>query len=239
MKALRLLAGLLIGAAIVAVAFWNAWLMPPESLARRVGLLTTLYPASTKGAVIEAIPCAPLPRLRFYVVCTEDCQGVWRIFAVKGLATIQLANLTRIPPESVLATRRRINEVIRSERVIMDDEKARQMVEFYLRVDGLAPERLLSEADRLAVDQTRAEGEEALKALAATLAEGDTAARIPIDRDDTGIIAAVLYWDTSRRGWPVLEMQFRLGGFGEVRDLRVRRLSTSETEEEGEGEGGG
>ena len=237
MKALRLLGGLLIGAAIVAVAFWNGWIMPPESLARRVGLWTTLYPASTRGAAIEPIPCAPLPRLRFYVVCTDDCRGVWRIFAVQGLQTIQLANLARIPPESVQATRRRINELVRGERVLVDEEQARQMVVFYLRLDGLAPERLLTEADRLAVDQTRAEGEEALKALADTLSAGDAAARIPIDREERGMASTILYWDTSHRGWPVLEMHFRLGGFGEVRDLKVRQLSTSETDEDEEAGG--
>ena len=234
MKAVRLLAGLLLGGLLVGVAWYAGWVMPPEPLARRVGVWATLYPLSTKRAAVEPIPCEPLRRIRFYVVCTEGCDGVWRIFAMKGLRTIQLANLARIPPEGVTATRRRINDIVRAERVIVDDDQARLMVEFYLRLDGLATGRLLTEADRLAVEETRTEGEEALKALADTIAEGDALARIPIERGEAGIHSTLLYWDTSRRGWPVLEIAFRLGGFGEVRDLRVRQLSISEVEEEAE-----
>lgn len=234
MRLIRLLAGLLLGALFVGGSWYAGWVTPPESVARRVGLWAMLYPASTDGAAIEPIPCAPLRRLRFYVVCTDGCEGVWRIFAMKGLRTFPLVNFLRTPPESVPATRRRINDLVTRERTSVTDDQARQMVEFYLLLDGLTSARLLTEADRLAVEETRPEGEEALKALADTIALGDASARIPIDRDDRGIVSTLLYWDTSRRGWPVLEMRFRLGGYGEVRDLKVRQLSTSEAEEEAE-----
>jgi len=228
----RLLAGLLLGGMLVGIAWFAGWITPPESLARRVALWATLYPASTAGGVIEPIPCEPLPRVRFYVVCTEECEGVWRIAAVKGLRTIQLANLARTPPESVPVTRRRINTIVRGERVLVTDDQARRMVEFYLRLEGLAPARLLDEADRGAVEETRTEGEEALQALAARIAEGDPLERIPIERDGGGLRSTLLYWDTARRGWPVVEMSFRMGGFGDVLDVRVRQLSSSEDEEE-------
>ena len=232
MRIARLLAGLLLGGMLVGIAWFTGWITAPESLARRVALWATLYPASTAGGVIEPIPCEPLPRVRFYVVCTEECEGVWRIAAVKGLRTIQLANLARTPPESVPVTRRRINTIVRGERVLVTDDQARRMVEFYLRLEGLAPARLLDEADRGAVEETRTEGEEALQALAARIAEGDPLERIPIERDGGGLRSTLLYWDTARRGWPVVEMSFRMGGFGDVLDVRVRQLSSSEDEEE-------
>jgi hypothetical protein len=231
MRWLRLLTGILLGAMLIACFWFRGWLTPPESLQRRVALWTTLYPLPTEGAAIELIPCEPLPRVRFYTLCTEDCEGVWRIVAVKGLQTLQLANLARIPPESVSATRRRINDVVQAERIRPDEDQMRQLIVFYLRLEGLAPELLLDEADRLAVEETREQGGDAMSDLAERVAAGDPLARIPVERTEEGMEARLLYWDTNRAGWPVLELRFRLAANGEVRDVKVRRLSTSPVEE--------
>ena len=231
MRWLRLLTGILLGAMLVACFWFTGWLTPPESLQRRVALWATLYPLPIEGAAIDLIPCEPLPRVRFYTLCTEHCEGVWRIVAVKGLRTLQLANPARIPPESVTATRRRINEVVRAERIRPDEDATRQLIIFYLRLDGLAPELLLDEADRLAVEETREQGGDALRDLAERVAAGDPPARIPVERTDEGMESRLLYWDTNRAGWPVLELRFRLAADGEVRDVKVRRLSTSPVEE--------
>ncbi|HET8947571.1 MAG TPA: hypothetical protein VFQ07_11370 [Candidatus Polarisedimenticolia bacterium] len=234
MRWVRLLTGILLGAMLLGCFWFAGWLTPPESLQRRVALWAALYPLPTTGADVELVPCEPLPRVRFYILCTENCEGVWRIVAVKGLEVMPLANPARIPPESVTATRRRINEVVRAERIRPDDDQARRLVVFYLRLEGLAPARLLDEADRLAVEETRPQGEEALHDLADRIAEGDPLARIPIDRTDTGMDVNLLYWDTGRAGWPVLELRFRLAANGEVREVKARRLSQSPAEEPSE-----
>jgi hypothetical protein len=232
MRWVRLFTGILLGGMLLALFWFEGWLTPPESLQRRVALWATLYPLPTEGADIDLIPCEPLPRVRFYVLCTENCDGIWRIVAMKGLQLIPLANPARIPPESVLATRKRINEVVGGERIRPDDDEARRLIVFYLRLEGLAPGRLLDEADRLAVEETRPQGEDALHDLADRIAEGDPLARIPIERTAEGMDVKVFYWETSRAGWPVLELRFRLAANGEVREVRARRLSTSPVENE-------
>jgi hypothetical protein len=229
---LRLASGILLGAMLVGCFWFAGWLTPPETLQRRAAVWTTLYPLPTAGAEVDLIPCEPLRRVRFYVICTEGCDGVWRIVAVKGLQTTQLANLARTPPESVTATRRRFNEVIGAERVRPDDDGMRRMVAFYLRLEGLDPALLLGETDRLSVEETRPKGEEALRDLAEAIAEGNPLERIPIERTAAGAEATVLYWETARSGWPVLEMRFKLAANGEVREVRVRVLSSSAVEEE-------
>jgi hypothetical protein len=230
MRWVRLFSGIVLGGMLLGCFWFAGWLTPPESLQRRAALWATLYPEPTEGAAIDLIPCEPLSRVRFYVLCTEDCEGVWRIVAVKGLQVIPLANPARIPAESVTASRRRINEVVRAERIRPDDDEARRLIVFYLRLEGLAPARLLDEGDRLAVEQTREQGEEALHDLADRIAEGDSLARIPVERTAEGMDVNLLYWDTGRAGWPVLELRFRLAADGEVREVRVRRLSTSPVE---------
>jgi hypothetical protein len=227
---IRLFTGVLLGSMLLACFWFMGWLTPPEALQRRVALWATLYPLPTEGAAIELIPCEPLPRVRFYTLCTENCDGVWRIVAVKGLQTVQLANMARIPSESLLETRRRINEVVRAERIRPDEDAMRRLIVFYLRVEGLLPDLLLDEADRLAVEETRPQGSDAMRDLAERVAAGDPLARIPVERTEEGMDAHLFYWDTNRTGWPVLELRFKLAADGEVRDVRVRRLSVSPVE---------
>ena len=237
MRWIRLVFGVVLGAMLVGCFWFAGWLTPPESLQRRAALWATLYPLPAAAAEIDVIPCAPLKRVRFYVICTEGCDGIWRIVAVQGLETTQIANLARTPPESVTATRRRINEVVRAERLRPDDDEARGLIDFYLRLEGLAPARLLDEADRLAVEETRSQGEEALHDLADAIAAGNPLARIPIDRTAEGMESTLLYWHTARAGWPVLEMRFRLAADGEIREVRVRSLSSSPVEHDEAGDG--
>src|SRR5262249_36512073 len=157
---------------------------------------------------------------------------IWRIVAVEGLQVIPIANLARIPPESVMATRRRINEVVGEARLRPDEEQTRRLIVFYLKLEGLTPARLLDEADRLAVEETREQGDQSLPHLAARLAEGGPLARIPVERTAEGMDVHLLYWETSRGGWPVLDTRFRLPADGEVRELPPRRLSTSPSVEQ-------
>jgi len=96
LKWFRLAAGILLGAMLVGCFWFAGWLAPPEALQRWAAAWTTLYPLPTGGAQVDLIPCEPLRRVRFYVICTEGCDGVWRIVAVKGLQTTQLANLARM-----------------------------------------------------------------------------------------------------------------------------------------------
>jgi hypothetical protein len=234
---IRLVFGIVLGAMLLGCFWFAGWITPPESLQRRAALWATLYPPPEEPAEIDPIPCAPLTRARFYVICTEGCDGIWRIVAVHGLETTQIANLARTPPESVIATRRRINEVVRAERLRPDDDEARALIDLYLRLEGLVPARLLDEADRLAVEETRPKGEEALHDLADAIAEGNPLARIPIERTAEGMESTLLYWHTARAGWPVLEMRFNLAANGEVREVRVRSLSSSPVEKEDAGEG--
>src|SRR5262249_21646035 len=58
---------------------------PPESVSRRLALLSSLYPESSRGAEVERIPCRPLRHLRLYVVCTGGCEETWVIVGVRGL----------------------------------------------------------------------------------------------------------------------------------------------------------
>jgi hypothetical protein len=217
--------GVLLGAVLVGSAWFGGWVEPPEALARRVAAWAGVYPGPVGEAEVERIDCPPLERVRLYVVCTRGCEDVWRIILVKGLQATLLANLGRIPAEDLATTRRRINAAVGREALRLDPEGARAMVGCYLRLEGLEPGLVLPEGGLEAVEAARAEGEEAMRAYAISLADEGAVARIPIASTAEGFESAMLYWDTFREGHPVLRLRVRLARDGQVREMSAEPLT--------------
>jgi hypothetical protein len=231
MKPARLLLGLGIGLLLLAGAWSGGWVPPPESLQRRIAAFEAVYPGPVREATVIPIPCPLLKRLRFYQVCTADCREVSRLVAVKGLRSWLLVNLSRIPSEALSVTRGRINHVVGREGLHLDDDGVRRMSEFYLKLDGLFPQLVVSPGEAEQIDATRDQGDEALGNLMDRIA-GDPDApggngagrggleRIAVTRRSDGFEAAMLYWDTSRAGSPLMRLRLRMAPDGQVRDLR-------------------
>jgi len=222
MRILRLVAGALLGVVAVALLWGLGIVQPPESVSRRIAVFAAAYPGHVAAAEAERISCPPLARLRFYVVCTEGCEGVWRIVGVRGLDAENLANLNRLPPESSDEVRLRTNEAIARERLRLDAEGARQMIGCYLRLEGLRPELLLREADREAVERARASGEEAMASVAEALDDPEALARVAVAPAADGFAARACYWDTEREGRPVLDLAWTLARDGRILAFEAR-----------------
>ncbi len=221
MRWLALLAGALL-AIVAVVILWDTGVVdPPESVTRTIAALSALYPQSTRNADIDRIPCPPLRRLRLYVVCTSGCEDTWVIVGVRGLRPDNLANPGRIPPQPVEESRKRIAAAVAAEGLSLDRQGARDMIGCYLRLEGLLPELVLAPADLVALEAARGNDDE-MKRLAEGLDAPDALSRIDPEETGDGFRAHLYYWNTSRPGRPVLEMDFGLEKNGVVRSLDAR-----------------
>jgi hypothetical protein len=221
----RLIAGLFLGLCLV-LAVWAARVVPPpESVARRVAAWSAVYPGPVGEAEVDPIACAPLPRVRIYLVCTDDCRGVRRLVAVRGLVATPLANLNRTPPEDLKVTRGRINAVITGERLRLDAEGAREMIGCYMRIEGLDPALVLSEGGLEDVTAARATGDAAMRRLEESFDDPRPLARVVIEERPGGYQAVFLYWDTSRAGEPVLRLTIDMSDAGELRAMRAVQVA--------------
>ncbi len=215
MRLARVLLGAALGAFVLLILWITGTVDPPEAIARRLAAIAAVYPGPVGRAEVERIPCAPLRRLRLYVVCTAGCGEVWRLVAVRGLRAENLQNLNRIPAEPPEEARARVNEAIRRERLRPDVDAARELIGCYMLLDGMHPELVLLPADREAVERARG-NESALAALADSLDEAAALSRIEVQKTVEGFASRFLYWDTTASGRPVLELDWRLGPDGSI-----------------------
>jgi hypothetical protein len=222
-KTTRILIGLAMGILVLGLLWFGGILTPPETLSRAVAVLSAVYPGPMGEAQIERIPCPPLAKLRFYVVCTRDCEEIWRIVAVKGLQPQVLTDLARIPPEPEGLARRRLNTAVGREALRLDDEGVREMIGCHLRLDGRYPELILPEGGLQDVESARPD-EDAMRRLAARLDQPGALSRIRVQEVPTGFDSRFLYWDTFDSRRPVLEIWFQLARDGQLRQVRVRTV---------------
>jgi len=218
---IAVLAGALLALLAVVILWGSGLVEPPERVTWTIAALSALYPQSIRNAGIDRIPCPPLRRLRLYVVCTSGCEDTWVIVGVRGLRPDNLANPGRIPPQPVEESRRRIAEAVAAEGLSLDRQGAREMIGCYLRIEGLPPELVLSPADLVALEAVRG-NEDEMRRLAEGLDAPDALSRIDPEETGDGFQAHLFYWDTTRPGRPVLEMDFTLGKNGVVRSLDAR-----------------
>ncbi len=222
MRVLRVTSGALLAVLVLLLLWAGRLLEPPEAVSRLSAIISAVYPGPTGAAVAERITCPPLRRLRLYAVCTEGCEGVWRIVGVRGLQATNLQNLNRLPPEAPEDVRRGFNAWIAREGLRLDAQGARQMIGCYMRLDALPPELILREADAVAVERARASGEEAMAALAESLDEPGALDRVAIEEGRDAFTARFLYWSTAEAGRPVLETVWRLARDGRLLSVEIR-----------------
>lgn len=221
----RLFAGLVLGLCLVLAAWATGLVLPPEAVARRIAAWSAVYPGPVGEAEVDPIACAPLARVRIYLVCTADCSGVRRLVAVRGLVVTPLANLNRTPPEDLKVTRGRINAVITGERLRLDLDGAREMIGCYMRIEGLDPALVLSEGGLEDVTAARAAGDEAMRRLEDGFDDVQALERVRIEERPGGYQAVFLYWDTSRAGEPVLRLTIDMSDAGELRAMRAVQVA--------------
>ena len=222
MRIVRIGSGALLGL-LALLLLWAAGVVePPEGLSRRLAVLSAVYPEKGDDAVAERIPCPPLRHLRLYVVCTEGCEGIWRIVGVRGLVTTNIQNLIQPPAESSLEARFRANAAIAREHLRLDARGAQEMVGCYLRLSGLSPELVLGEADAALVERSRGQGEEAMAAIAASFDDPDAAPRIRLRQMAEGYAATLLYWDRWRPGEPIERLEYLLARDGRLLSAAAR-----------------
>jgi hypothetical protein len=206
-------------ALLAVVLLWGTGLAaPPEELTRKIAAVSAIFPGSIRGAEVEQIPCPPLRRLRFYVVCTEECAGTWVIVGVRGLLPDNLSNPGRVPAQPLEEPRRRINEAIAAEGLRLDVDGAREMIGCYLRLEGLFPDLVLTPAALVALESTGGDEEE-MRRVAQSLDAPDALMRIDPEKTLDGFRARLLYWNTSILGRPVLDLEFNLNEDGVLRSL--------------------
>jgi hypothetical protein len=217
----RLIAGLFLGLCLVLTVWATGLVLPPESVARRIAAWSAVYPGPVGEAEIDPMACAPLPRVRIYLVCTGDCREVRRLVAVRGLVATLLANLNRTPAEDLKVTRGRINAVIAGEHLRLDVEGARAMIGCYMRIEGLDPALVLSDGGLEDVKTARAAGDEAMRRLEETFDEEHPLDRVRIEARPGGFQAVFLYWDAERAAAPVLRLTIDMSVAGELRAMRA------------------
>jgi len=210
------------------VVLWAFGLAPvPEGISRRLAAFEAVFPGRWTRAEVERVPCPPLRRLRLYVVCTDGCDGIWKVVGVRGFRTLPLINLNRMPPESAEDVRRRFNREVAKEALRLDPGEAVDMIGCYLGLAGLHPELVLTDAALAAVETAR-EGprpEDAMKSVAEGLDGPDALSRLTVEETAQGFESSFRYWDTASAGRPVLEMDYRLGRNGVLLGVRVRERS--------------
>ncbi|MBI4168647.1 MAG: hypothetical protein HY510_01770 [Acidobacteria bacterium] len=213
-----------LAALLLLLAFWGGGiLLPPERLTRGIAALYAVFPGPVTEAEVARIPCAPLRRLRLYVVCTEGCGGVWRIVGVRGLRAVSLVNLGRSPAEPDDVVRRRLDEALAEEGLRLEIAGAREMIGCYLEIAGLRPDLILTDTDFQTLENARGD-EVALEALAMSLEDPEALARILLREDGDGFNARFLYWNTARPGRPVLEVEIRIATDGRLRAVLAREV---------------
>jgi len=229
-RLLRVAAGAGI-AAFGLVVLWAIGLAPvPEGVTRRLAAFEAVFPGRWTGAEVERIACPPLSGLRLYVVCTDGCDGIWKVIGVRGFRTLALVNLNRMPPEPTEEVRRRFNREIAKEALRLDPGGAVDMIGCYLELAGLHPELVLTDAALAAVETARTgpRPEEAMRSLADGLDEPDALSRLTVTETPQGFESTFLYWDTASVGRPVLQMDYRLGRNGVLLGVRVREWSPTD-----------
>lgn len=221
MRIRGILGGLLLGVGILALAWGTGLADPPEPVTRGIATFTAVFPEPMRAAMVERIPCPPLPRLRLYVVCTRGCEGTWKVIGTRGLRATTLANYGRLPKEPIDDRRRAIAAAVSRERLRLDERTARQMIGCYLLLEGLRPDLILT-GDHL--DRLRRTGgdEEAMRRLAESLEDPQAASRLAIRREDNGYASRFFYWRTAEPGRPVVELEIRLWEDGALRSLEAR-----------------
>jgi len=226
-RILRVLLGA--GLALLLLAgLWYAGLVdPPEGLRRRIVGFATVYPGPTGRAVVAGIPCPVLRRSALYVVCTENCEGIWRIVAIRGLHVEALSDLHSVPPEPRSETRRRFNRLVMEEGLRLDAGGARELVGCLLRLDGMDPAYLLEDKDVETIDAAR-DNAPALQSLAETIKAQDGLERVEVSQAGDGFEARVLYWNLDRTWWPVQEIRFGLARDGRILWLKRRELPVTD-----------
>jgi hypothetical protein len=211
-------------ALLVLVGLSGVGVLPaPEGLTRWIAALYAVFPGPVGKAEVARIPCAPLRRLRLYVVCLGGCEEVWRIVGVRGLRATALVSLNRVPAEPVESVRERLNEAIGKERLRLDDAGALEMLGCYLGIAGMRPDLILMEREFQDVQDARGD-EVALAALAARLEDPEALSRVTVRQDGDGFSARLVYWDTARIGRPILEIDIRLAADGRLREVASRQV---------------
>lgn len=224
MRALRLAAG---GGLVILglVLLWGLGIVqPPEGITRRLAAFQAVFPGRWTDAEVERIPCPPLLRLRLYVVCTEGCDGTWKVVGTRGLVVAPIVNLNRLPLEPAEETRRRLNREVAREALRLDAGGAAEMIGCYLRLEGLHPELILTDAALAAVDLARSDPrpEEAMLGIASSLDDPEALSRLHVAETPGGFESSFDYWDTGSAGRPVLRMEYRLRRDGALLDVRTR-----------------
>ena len=215
MSLIRVLFGAVLGLLLLGILWFGAILQPPESLSRRAAAWVAIFPADGGQAIIERIPCPVLRKLRFYVVCTNDCESIWRIVGVRGLQPRILADLARIPSERPGVARRRINAAVAREKLTLDREEAREMIGCYMRLDGLEPALILPAGGRATVEAVRG-SEDAMLDLARDLGHPEALSRLHIRASAGGFDTRFEYWDTTHSGQPVVQIDVRIARDGQM-----------------------
>lgn len=215
-----MLVGALAGAALLVLAWGAGWVESPERISREIATFTAVFPHPLRTAVVDRIPCPPLRHLRIYVVCTSDCQDVWKIVAVRGLRADTLASLNRLPPEGLEDRRARIAEAVARERLRLDEETAREMIACYMSLEGLRPDLILTEPQFRRLQEAERDLD-AMRRLAESLEDPGAADRIEIGREGGGFGARFLYWHTALADRPVLEVTIRVEENGVLRALET------------------
>lgn len=222
-RVLRLMAGMAIGSAALMLLIATGLVEPPESLSRRLAIIAATYPGPGGTVSIERIPCAPMRHLRFYVVCTDDCEGVWRIVGVHGLVADTLANLNKLPPDPPETMRRVANDAIAADHLRLSPGGARELIGCYLRLAGLHPERVLGGGDRERLERAGTSAAD-LEAFAESLDDTQATARIQVRESADGFASRFEYWDADAPGQPVVEMTWTLRRDGTIELYRAREL---------------
>lgn len=221
MSLVRVLFGAVLGMLLLGILWFAAILQPPEPLSRGVAVWAATGSADGGQPVIERIPCPVMQKLRFYVVCTDDCETIWRIVGVWGLQPRVLVDLGRIPPEQPGVARRRINTAVGREALTLNHEEGREMIGCYMRLDGLDPSLILPAGGWASVEAARG-SDNAMLDLERQLGHPEALSRLDIS-ESTGVYETRFeYWDTALPERPVLELNVRIGQDGRL--LGVERM---------------
>ena len=214
-------------AAIAVVLLWGTgWMEPPEPLTRALARYMAVSTAETGEVTVDRIPCPPLHRLRLYVVCTADCAAVWKVVGVRGLRAMRLANPGRVPPEPREEAQRRINEAIGGEGLELDETGARAMIGCHLALDGMLPDLILTDTDRLRIERASGD-EERLQEIAAGLADPASIERLRVDRAGDRWKTTFYYWATELPDHPVYELRVVLHDDGRLDNVETLPVGVS------------
>lgn len=223
MRVVRVLFGALLGSLLLGILWFGAILQPPEELSRRAAIWAAGGAGEGGPAIAERIPCPVLRRLRFYVVCRDGCETIWRIVGIRGLQPRILADLGRVPPEPPGAARRRINAEVAREGLTLLKEDAREMFGCYLRMDGLDPGLILPPGGRAGVASARG-SDQAMLDLESRLRIQAALSRLPVSQSEGEFETRFEYLDTTSPGWPVVGIMLRIAADGRLLGVERRLL---------------